>query len=179
MTRRLLKQSAEVIKDPVIIPESGDTTQEFQKALKSALRFISYRPRSTREVDQKLSLKFGTEVIERVTYWLLENKYLDDKRFAIQWKDYRDRLRPRSLSIIRRELRILGVAEDILEDLLVDGDEEENAYNAVMRLARRKRDASMDASGIGEVIYPYLRRRGFNDSVIRSTTGRILSELFP
>ena len=171
------KQNAE-IPDLDIVPEAEDRTEEFQNALRSALRFISYRPRSTREVERKLSLRFGAEVIGKVTYWLFENKYLDDKRFAAQWKDYRDRLRPKSLRLIRRELSALGVGEDILDDLLVDDDEEENAYNAVIRLARRKQDTAMNTNGISKVIYPYLKRRGFNDSVIRATTSRIASELF-
>ena len=177
MTGKSSKKRAE-IPDLEVIPEAGDTSQEFQDALRAALRFISYRPRSTREVERKLALRFGAEVIGKVTHWLFENKYLDDKRFAAQWKDYRDRLRPKSLRFIRRELRALGVGEDILDELLVDGDEEENAYNAVIRLARRKQDTAMNTNGISKVIYPYLRRRGFNDSVIRATTSRIASELF-
>jgi len=177
MASKSSKQGADIT-DLDIIPESEDTAQEFQKALRSALRLISYRPRSTREVERKLALKFGPGAIGKVTHWLVENKYLDDRRFAAQWKDYRDRLRPRGVRLIRRELEMLGIAEDILEDVLVDGDEEENAYNAVIRLARRKRDAGIESEGISKVIYPYLRRRGFNDSVIRSTTGRIVFELF-
>ena len=177
MTGRSSKQMAE-IPDLDIVPEGKGAAQEFLNALRSALRFISYRPRSTREVERKLSLRFGDEIIRKVTYWLLENKYLDDKRFAAQWKDYRDRLRPRSLRFIRRELKVLGVSEDILNDLLVDSDEGESAYNAVIRLARKKRDRGMDTDGISKVIYPYLRRRGFNESVIRGTTARIASELF-
>ena len=177
MARKSSKQGADIT-DLDIIPESEDTAQEFQNALRSALKFISYRPRSTREVERKLSLKFGPGAIGKVTYWLVENKYLDDTRFAAQWKDYRDRLRPRGVRLIRRELEMLGIAEDILEDVLVDCDEEENAYNAVIRLARRKRDAGIESEGISKVIYPYLRRRGFNDSVIRSTTVRIVGELF-
>jgi SOS response regulatory protein OraA/RecX len=74
---------------------------------------------------------------------------------------------------------MLGVSEDILNDLLVDGDEEESAYNAAIRMAQKKRDSGMDASEISRIIYPFLRRRGFDASVIHSTTGRIASELFP
>ena len=77
MTGKASKQSAE-IPDLEVIPEAGDTSQEFQDALRVALRFISYRPRSTREVERKLALRFGAEVIEKVTHWLFENKYLDD-----------------------------------------------------------------------------------------------------
>ena len=88
-------------------------------------------------------------------------------------------MRPRSFRMIYRELRMLGVSEDILNDLLVDGDEEESAYNAAIRMARKKRDSGMDVSGISRIIYPFLRRRGFDASVIHSTTCRIASELFP
>ena len=178
MTRRSLKPSADIL-DLNIVPGSDVSDLEVQKALTAALKFISYRPRSTVEVDRKLSLKFEPEVIDKVRHWLLKNKYLDDRRFAVQWKDYRDRLRPRSFRMIYRELRMLGVAEDILNDLLVDGDEEESAYNAAIRMARKKRDSGMYVSGISRIIYPFLRRRGFDTSVIHSTTCRIASELFP
>ena len=180
MTGKSSKQSAEIT-DLDIVLEAEDAAQEFRNALGSALRFISYRPRSTREVDRKLSLSFGPEVIGKVTCWLRENKYLDDRQFAAQWKDYRERLRPRSLKMIHRELRRLGVSEDILDDLddlTVDGEEAQNAYNSVIRVARRKQSAGMDLDSMIRVIYPYLRRRGFDDSVIRLTSGRIASELF-
>ena len=177
MTRLESRQNVDV-PDRGGVSESDDMDREFQNALGAALGFISYRPRSTREVDRKLSLKFSPEVIGRVTDWLLENKYLDDKRFAVQWKDYRDRLRPRSLRMIQRELSMMGVSEDIVNDLVNDVDEEENAYNAVIRFAYRKCHSGIDVDGVSRAIYPYLKRRGFDGSIIRSTMDRIAAELF-
>ena len=177
MTRRSLKPSADIL-DLNIVPGSDVSDLEVQKALRAALKFISFRPRSTVEVDRKLSLKFEPEVIDKVRHWLLKNKYLDDRRFAVQWKDYRDRLRPRSLRMIQWELSMMGVSEDIVNDLVNDVDEEENAYNAVIRFAYRKCHSGIDVDGVSRAIYPYLKRRGFDGSIIRSTMDRIAAELF-
>ena len=66
----------------------------FEEGLRVALRFISYRSRSEGELQRRLSGRFSFEVIDEVTKWLIDNKYLDDEQFAIQWKDYRERLSP-------------------------------------------------------------------------------------
>lgn len=151
----------------------------FEEGLRAALRFISYRSRSTKEIQRRLLGRFSLEVTDEVTKWLIANKYLDDRQFAVQWKDYRERLNPKGLNLMKRELRMLGISEEILDNVLSDADEESNAYNAVIRFARRKLQEDMDVQALTRLIYPYLKRRGFESTAIGAAAGRICSELFP
>ena len=151
----------------------------FDEGLRTALRFISYRSRSTKEIQRRLSGRFNLEVTDEVIKWLIANKYLDDRQFAVQWKDYRERLNPKGLNLIKRELRMLGISEEILDIVLSDVDEESNAYNAVIRFARRKLQEDMDVQALTRLIHPYLKRRGFERTAIEAAAGRICSELFP
>ena len=150
----------------------------FEEGLRVALRFISYRSRSAREVQRRLSGRFSFDVIDEVTKWLIDNRYLDDRQFAIQWKDYRERLNPKGLNLIKRELRMLGISEEIIDNVLMKTDEETNAYNAAIRFARKKLQENMDCSGLTRLIQPYLKRRGFENGAIREAICRICSELF-
>ena len=150
----------------------------FEDGLDVALRFISYRSRSEREVQRRLSGRFSFEVIDEVTKWLIDNKYLDDEQFAIQWKDYRERLNPKGLNLIKRELRRFGISEEIMDMVLLKTDEEANAYNAAIRFARKKLQEDLDCSGLTRLIEPYLKRRGFDNGAIRVAICRICSELF-
>ena len=150
----------------------------FEEGLRVALRFISYRSRSAREVQRRLSGRFSFDVIDEVTKWLIDNRYLDDRQFAIQWKDYRERLNPKGLNLIKRELRMLGISEEIIDNVLMETDEETNAYNAAIRFARKKLQENMDCNGLTRLIQPYLKRRGFENGAIREAICRICSELF-
>ena len=150
----------------------------FEEGLRVALRFISYRSRSAREVQRRLSGRFSFKVIDEVTKWLIDNRYLDDRQFAIQWKDYRERLNPKGLNLIKRELKGLGISEEIIDNVLLKTDEETNAYNAAIRFARRKSQKDLDCSGLTRLIQPYLKRRGFENGAIRAAICRICSELF-
>lgn len=150
----------------------------FEEGLRVALRFISYRSRSAREVQRRLSGRFSFEVIDAVTNWLIDNRYLDDRQFAIQWKDYRERLNPKGLNLIKGELKKFGISEEIIDDVLLKTDEETNAYNAAIRFARKKLREDLDCSGLTRLIQPYLKRRGFENGAIRAAIGRICSELF-
>ena len=156
-----------------------EESSEFRDSLNNSLRFLSYRPRSTAEVYRKLAGNFHSDVVDAVIKWLIDNKYLDDQAFAIQWKNYRERLNPKGEILIRRELRSMGISEHIIEGAVGDIDEEENAYNAVLRFARRRHRIGCDEGQLYRMIYQYLKRRGFNDWTIALVKPRIAAELFP
>ena len=73
---------------------------------------------------------------------------------------------------------MLGISEEIIDNVLLTTDEENNAYNAAIRFARKKLQGDGDCSGLTRLIQPYLKRRGFESEVIRAAIVRICSELF-
>src|SRR5262245_53087733 len=78
----------------------------YQRALDLALGFLGYRPRSDREVRDRLARAGYAEsttltVLER----LRELKLLDDAAFASFWLQQRRGPRPRGERVLRQELR--------------------------------------------------------------------------
>lgn len=148
---------------------------EVERAHESALNLLSYRPRSEREVRRRLGRKgFSEPAIEKAVQRLLQAKLLDDEAFARYWISNREQFRPRGAYALRQELRRKGVPQRIVDGLLEDVDEAENAYQAATkRLARWQR---MDPSERERKLFGYLQRRGFSYDVIRDVWERLLAE---
>jgi regulatory protein len=147
-----------------------------EKAHNRALRFLSYRPRSEAEVRRYLQGKAVSpaveeEVIERLT----RARLLDDLAFARYWVENRERFKPRSLRMLRHELRQKGVDAKTIAQALADLNEEESAYRAAAQRGRRL--AHLDQASFRQKLSAYLLRRGFPYGVVNSTVERIWQEL--
>ena len=153
----------------------GAYAQQQAKARQEALRFLSYRNRSRAEVRRKLAQHYPAGVVEQVISRLVEQRYLDDMSFAIEWRRQRERRRPRGQSVLRRELQTLGVDPEVIREALDGIEESDNAYRAAAALARRLADN--DYGHFRKKVWAYLQRRGFDHSAIRSTVERYWNEL--
>ena len=61
-----------------------------KKAKNQALKYLSYRERSKREITQYLEKKNHSHLVIQQTLEYLENlDYIDDKRFALQWGQFK------------------------------------------------------------------------------------------
>ena len=153
------------------------TPDLYPQALQVALRYVSFRPRSVAEVRQRVGRDFPQPVVEQVLDSLKSYGYLDDAEFARQWRNSRERRRPRGAFLLRRELRTKGIADSIIDDALADVNEAGNAYRAGQRRAQRWLDGhQMPYATFQRKIWEYLRRRGFTGSVTRDTAGRLWQE---
>lgn len=146
-----------------------------ERARESALNLLSYRPRSEREVRRRLQRKgFSEQAIEGAVQRLLRAKLLDDEAFARYWISNREQFRPRGQFALRQELGRKGVPSHIIDRLLGDVDEAENAYRAATkRLSRWER---MDPGERQRKLTGYLQRRGFSYDVIREVWERLVAE---
>ena len=149
------------------------------KARQDALKFLSYRNRSRAEVRRKLAQRYPSEVVEQVIDRLVEQRYLDDVAFAIEWRRQRERRRPRGQSLLRRELQGLGVDREVIREALEGIEESDNAYRAADAIARRltATDSEADYERFRQKVWAFLQRRGFDHSAIRSTVDRYWGEL--
>ena len=164
----------------------GDTLSEKQitdltradtseKALQSALKLLDYRPRTEKEIRQRLNIKgFDEQEIESVMVRLHAANLVQDQQFARMWIDNRCEFHPRSKRMIRFELRNKGVSEQIIDQALTDGmDEEELASRAAEKYAR-KLDPS-DRLGFRKKLSAYLARRGFSYGTVAPVVNRMLT----
>jgi len=147
-----------------------------EKAHAAALNFLSYRPRSRREVELRLA-RSGTEqsVVEAVVGRLERTGLLDDGAFARFWVDNRQSFRPRGKLALRAEMRQKGLANEVIDEALESvGDEAEAAYEAGIAKVRSYR--SLDDREFLRRMIAYLQRRGFTYGVAGPAAKRLMSE---
>ena len=147
----------------------------FQRCLNAAFNFLSYRPRSQAELKQRLQRRgFDGDNVAAVLARLEAQGLVDDLAFAQFWKDNRDSFRPRSQWLTRLELRQKGVAEDIIDRVAAQVDDEDSAYRAAIAKAHRLPTADYD--GFRRRLGQYLKRRGFGYGLIKPTVERVWQE---
>lgn len=152
--------------------------ETIEKARLSAVRFISYRPRSVLEVRHNLRRKaYEAEVIDAVVDRLLAADLLDDEAFARYWVEQRETFKPRSRLALRQELAAKGIDRRIVDSLLDEVDEPEAAYRAAQR--RAERWANLPPDQFRLKLGRFLQGRGFAYGVIREVTDRLQAELGP
>ena len=153
-----------------------DLDSSYLKARNSALRLLSYRSRSEREISLRLQHRFTEGAINQTIATLRDQGLLNDMSFAREWKESREKFRPRGAAVIRSELRKLGVDSDVIQETLSDFDASSNAYQAGSRYASKL--PLDDRSVFKRKLGTFLQRRGFHGEVLGLTIDRIWSELF-
>jgi len=147
-----------------------------EKAMQSALRYISHRNRSEHEVSKKLSEKgFTQQEIEEVLNKLKNRNYLSDYLFAKEWVENRTATKPRGRKMLVYELRQKRVSEDEIQSAMEDlAEEEELALKAVKKISGRI--MPLEKNKFRKKVSDYLLRRGFNFDVISKTSNYIWNE---
>lgn len=135
---------------------------EISLALRRALRFLSYRPRSVAEVRRHLQKKrpMSEASREAALQRLTEQGYLDDAEFARFWLENRAAFRPSSRRALRYELRQKGVATEII-DARLEGWDDLKAALATLQ-ANERRWSRSDETAFQKQAGAFLQRRGFS-----------------
>lgn len=145
-------------------------------ALSVALRYLSARPRSERELRSRLRQRnVGDALINRTVEQLKTRGLLDDFTFAQYWVDQRVTFRPRSRRMLEMELRQKGVENAAIEDATLDMDDEAEAYRAAQRRARSL--PTDDFNAFFKKLVDHLGRRGFGYATASKTARGLWSEL--
>ena len=150
-----------------------DPGQLFSACLATSLRFLSYRPRTVREVERRLEGRFPALTIERTIAYLNDLHYLDDEAFCAQWITSRERRRPRGKTALRQELNRLGVQRELIEEALEQTDEAVNAKNAGRKFAERLISRGSSPQEFRSRLAAYLQRRGFGYGTARDAAAEL------
>ncbi len=146
----------------------------YEIAFQKALQFIQHRPRSVEETRRRLAEKgFSDQVIDATIDKLIDKSWLDDLEFARQWIENRNTFRPRSERLLAYELRLKGVADEIIQQALekFGGDENKLAYQAGIKKAKKCRlDTKIDFQ---KKVGGFLSRRGFHYGIVKPTVERL------
>lgn len=108
------------------------------KAYDRALNFLSYRPRSIKEVADYLRRKeYGEPEVASVLERLKEQGFLNDRAFTQSWVEHRNLLKPSSKRRLIQELRQKGVSAEITGEVLSRIDPAAET-EAIKQIARKK-----------------------------------------
>jgi len=146
----------------------------YERLVNASIRFISFRPRSEKELRDFLSKKLtkwkvsGDVLLEKVVARMGELGYVDDIKFAEWWVGQRTDFKPKGNSYIKMELKAKGVPEAIIRSVLVARGSESLLAAARAAVARKiPLWAKLPVLERQKKLYDYLGRRGFDGSTIR------------
>ncbi|HEU4759741.1 MAG TPA: regulatory protein RecX, partial [Dehalococcoidia bacterium] len=147
-------------------------------ALASALRLLSYRPRSEAELRQRLARRGAPPpIVQQTIDRLRELGLVDDEGFARSWVESRDQASPRSRRLLASELRAKGVARPDADTAVASVDDEDAAYRAGQRRARTV--AGLPWPDFQRRLSGFLLRRGFGYETVRTAVARLWQETAP
>lgn len=153
--------------------QKGDSVK---RAVDSAARLLTTRPRSEHEIRRKLEEHENPPaVIDAAVEKLTELGYVDDHAFASFWVQQRSANKPLSPQALRYELRQKGVSDPIIAEVLGDVNPDESAARAARaRVARLRGSTRRD---FRENISGFLLRRGFQFSVVKVVINDLIESL--
>lgn len=153
---------------------------DFEKFYNSSLRFLSYRPRSEKEVRDKLrSKKASLEIIEKIIIKLNEKKFINDLEFTNWWIEGRNRFKPRSLRLIKLELKQKGISEELMEsgiknqELGIESDFEQAKKLVEKRIGRVR---NLSKQEVYQKLGRYLASKGFSWDTIKKSIDESLGK---
>lgn len=150
------------------------------------LRFLSYRPRSEKEVrdyaDGKLAPRKGktpayhrraekAKIIDKIISKLKKQGLIDDQEFAEWWAEQRIRFRPKGTIALKIELRKKGLNKEIIEAAIEKIDEIALAKRALQKKLKSFRKLPSEKGR--QKIIDFLARRGFPWPVIQKVLAEI------
>lgn len=148
---------------------------EYERLLAAAIRFVSFRPRSEKELRDfcAKTLKHhhttAPIVVERVLVRMKDYGYVDDKKFTEWWVGQRTSFKPKGKRMIAMELRAKGIHTP---EITID--ERALARKAVERKLVIWKTLPLTAKK--KKLYDFLFRRGFDadtvGSVVDDITGK-------
>ncbi len=147
--------------------------EELSKAKDQALKFLTYRQRSKKEIINKLKSKgYEEDIIENTLSYLEEYGLVNDVEFAKAFMRDKINLNKFGPTRIKYELYKKGIDDSIIEEVLEEDDEE---YTRALVLAKKKLSSYKkdDKKAIYRKLGGFLQRKGYSYDCIN----RVLKEL--
>lgn len=131
------------------------------------LNFLTYRPRSEKEIRDYLKKKGGeVKIIEVIVKKLKKQGLIDDRAFAGWWVEQRSLFRSKGRQLLWLELLKKGVEKEIIESSLFSKKEE---LDLAKKAAAKKLKSyqNLEPLEFRRKMAAFLARRGFNWGVIK------------
>jgi len=161
--------------------EKIKSTDAEAQAKNIAINYLSYRPRSSKEVIDHLMKKGSTRpCAEKVARILQSATMIDDVGFARVF--IRDRLKrkPMGRTLLRMQLLAKGIPSDSADTILAEFISPQSQQSAALQAARQKTRLKRthmkktDADKQKKRLIDFLLRRGFPYEIVMKTVRTIL-----
>lgn len=169
-----------------VLDEAGwqrlECAESDSKAWESALRLLETRPRSEREIRDRLRQKsYQPEQIEGVVIRLRDLGLIDDQTFAKMWVDNRTANKPKGAQALRQELARKGVDRAIVDATLatIPAADEAAQCAVVAREALRRYADAPDRATFQRRFGGFLQRRGYRFDTIKPILSQLWAEVQP
>jgi regulatory protein len=147
-------------------------------AQRYAFLLLKFRPRSEKEIRERLGRKnFSESIIEKTVQFLTEKKFINDRIFAEAWIDFRIS-KLFGIRRIKRELHGKGIEARIIDESIVRIQKDYSEEDIVEQSARERLEKlkGIDRIKAKNRVYAYLLRRGFTSSVVLEVVNRLMGE---
>ncbi|MFN3284730.1 MAG: regulatory protein RecX [bacterium] len=143
-----------------------ERVSELHRLRRRALVLLAVRPRSARELFQRLARVTDAKLASQVVSELERRGLVDDRRFALEWVRSRQASRGLGPARLRFELLRKGIAREFAEAALREAGAEEEAL--AVEVARRQlpRYARQPPEVAVRRLAGYLARRGFGPAAV-------------
>ena len=151
------------------------STDEIKKAKNYAFLLLKFRPRSEKEIYQRLkNKKFNEEIINDTIAFLKEKEFIDDNYFAKAWIQSRIK-RPLGLGRLRAELKVKGVDKEIIDSQIEEIKKDYAEEDIVKAIAKAKisKLKGVEPLKAKRRILGYLLRRGFSAEIAFDVVGQL------
>lgn len=140
-----------------------------------SLYILARRPLSEAQLKDKLrSRRYDSKIISIVIDYLKGIGLIDDLNYSRLWIRSRSRTNPRGALLLRQELRMKGIASQIIERVLDEFKESYNEEELLVQVAekRAKKLKNLDPISRKRRLFNYLLRRGFLVDEVRKVIKR-------
>lgn len=156
----------------------------FEKFYDRTLRFLSYRPRSEKEIVNFLKKPRGRKkekidepTIEKILKKLKEHNFVNDEEFARWLVEQRQGRKPRGKRLIKIELKQKGIADEIISSALSADqipNEKELAKRALEKKVTMYRRLSRQEAH--QKLSQFLLRRGFTWEIVKEAVDEVFKK---
>jgi len=143
--------------------------EDRKKAFERALRILSYRDRSEKEMRTKLSKAgYDEKIINLVVKELKRLQLMDEEKFARNYAKTKMVTRPAGEFLLKRELKQKGISDEIIEETLKEIYQEKDQSQVAVELAKKKKLQlkNVDVKKAKKRMSDFLMRRGFNWEIV-------------
>jgi len=153
-------------------------TDIYEEAKSKALKYLAFKARTYKEVEQKLKEKgYGEITIEDVMAFLEEYKYVNDAQYALSFIKYAVNNKNHGKKRISYDLQNRGVSSRIIANAFLEFEEntshdyQENIAFLIEKKLKGEADIDLKQK---KRLFDYLARRGFSYDDINSAMKKII-----